>query len=102
MGKFGILTKEQLVKGCSFYWDLCQKAMRLLQHENKGFIGIDVEEIHVDPEEDYVFVSWAYAGDNGYCHTSTSYRINKFLSLINKGEKVDPNDRIPVGLKGAK
>lgn len=106
-----IITKEDLINANDVYWELVNRARELLVKENPDNTGIDVEEIHVDPEEDYVFVSWSsWEPDRGSSlfirpdvrrSRSTSYRINKFLSMINKKEKVDPDDRIPVKLKEA-
>lgn len=105
-----LVTKEELIKTNESYWEIVNRARKLLIKENPDNTGIDVEEIHVDPDEDYVFVSWSgwepdrnsglFVRPDVHRSRSTSYRINKFLSLINKEKKVDPNDRIPVKLKG--
>lgn len=98
-----IVTKEELIRTDEAYWDLVDRAREVLKRENPDKESIDVDEIHVDPEDDYVFVSWSYydgSDDGRWCETSTTYRINKFLSLVNKDAEVDPNDRIPVELKG--
>jgi hypothetical protein len=110
MAKPKLITKVALVETNDTYWDLVNRAGKLVREENPDKNVICVDEIHVDPEEDYVFVSWSYwepgkglhVGSDVKRGTSTSYRINKFLSLINKDAEVDPNDRIPVELKGAK
>jgi len=100
-----IITQEDLIHANDVYWDVCSRALELLKAEFPEYDYIGVDEIHVDPEEDYVFVSYSYRKtedswtDQG---SSKTYRINKFLSLINKDAEVDPNDRIPVELKGAK
>ena len=97
-----IITKEDLTYTNMVYWDVCSKALGLLKAEFPDYDYVDVDEIHVDPEEDYVFVSYSYwkTENSSKEQESKTYRINKFLSLINKDEKVDPNDRIPVELKG--
>lgn len=98
-----LVTKEELIRANDSYWDLVDRAREALKRGNPDKESLDVDEIHVDPEEDYAFVSWSYydgSDDGTWCETSTTYRINKFLSLINKEEKVDPNDRIPVKLNG--
>ena len=82
-----LVTKEVLLDCCEKYWSVCSKAAQFLEHEHPGLGGYDVTEIHVDPEEDYVFVSWAYPDYCGYNHTSTSYKINKFLTKINELEE---------------
>lgn len=97
-----IITKEDLIYTNEAYWDVINRAGELLHKEHPAMKSIDVDEIHVDPDEDYVFVSWSWRNKEDYGRLSTSYRINKFLSLINKEEKVGPDDRIPVELKGAK
>ena len=99
-----LITKEDLIHTNEAYWYVISRAREALKKENPDKEAVDVDEIHIDPEEDYVFVSWRYydeADDGTWCDTSTTYRINKFLSLINKDEKVDPNDKIQVKLKGA-
>ena len=98
-----IITQEDLIHANDVYWDVCSRALELLKAEFPDYDYIDVDEIHVDPEEDYVFVSYSYrkTEDSWNDGGSKTYRINKFLTLINKEEKVDPNDRIPVELKGA-
>jgi hypothetical protein len=107
-----MITKEDLIHANDVYWELVNRARELLVKENPGNTGIDVEEIHVDPEEDYVFVSWSswepdrdsslFIRPDVRRSRSTSYRINKFLSMINKKEKADQNDLIPVDLKGVR
>lgn len=98
-----LITKEDLIRTNDVYWDVCLRALGLLKAEFTDYNYIDVDEIHVDPEEGYVFVSYSYrkTEDSWNDGGSKTYRINKFLTLINKEEKVDPNDRIPVELKGA-
>ena len=107
-----LIPKIDLLYAFDLYWEVVNRARDLLVKENPDNTGIDVEEIHVDPEEDYVFVSWSswepdrssslFIRPDVRRSRSTSYRINKFLSLINKDAKVDPNDKIPVELKGAR
>lgn len=99
-----IITKEDLIYTNEAYWAVCSKALGLLKAEFPDYDYIDVDEIHVDQEEGYVFVSYSYrkTEDSWTDEGSKTYRINNFLSLINKDEKVDPNDRIPVELKGEK
>lgn len=98
-----LVTKEELIRTDEAYWDLVDRAREALKRENPDKESLDVDEIHVDPEEDYVFVSWGYydGSDDRWCETSTTYRINKFLSLVNRDAEVDPNDKIPVSLKGS-
>ena len=99
-----LITKEDLIYTNEAYWDVISRAREALKKENPDKEAVDVDEIHIDPEEDYVFVSWRYydeADDGTWCETSTTYRINKFLSLINRDAEVDPNDSIQVKLKGA-
>lgn len=95
-----LITKEDLIRTNEAYWNIVNRARELLYREHPTKDHIDVDEIHVDPEEGYVFVSWEWWNKDDHRETSTSYRINKFLSLINKDEKVDHSDLIPVELKG--
>lgn len=100
-----LIPKTDLLNAFDLYWEVVNRAREALKKENPDKEAIDVDEIHIDPEEDYVFVSWRYydeADDGTWCETSTTYRINKFLSLINRDAEVDPNDRIPVELKGVR
>ena len=97
-----LITKEDLIHTNESYWNVCSRALELLKAEFPDYDYIDVDEIHVDPEEDYVFVSYSYRKtEDSWTEqgSSKTYRINKFLTLINKKEKVDHNDRIPVELK---
>lgn len=99
-----IITKDDLVHTNDVYWDICSRASDLLRAE-LDYYYIDVDEIHVDPEKGYVFVFYSYRKTEDSCtydESSKTYRINKFLSLINKGEKIDTDNRIPVELNGAK
>jgi hypothetical protein len=103
-GREAIIAKEDLIRANNVYWNVCTRSLELLKAEFPDYDYIDVDEVHVDPEEDYVFVSYSYSNAGNLCSYkgSKTYRINKFLSLVNKEEKVDPNDRIPVELKGTK
>lgn len=105
-----LITKEELIRTNESYWNIVRAAEEFLKRDNAEKKGISVDEIHVDPEEDYVFVSWRFFEErqnrdgtvwNNWCETSTTYKINKFLSLVNRDAEVDPNDKIPVKLKGA-
>lgn len=99
-----LIPKPDLLNSFDLYWEVVNRAREVLKKKNPDKEEISVDEIHIDPEEDYVFVSWRYydeADDRTWCETSTTYRINKFLSLINEDAEVDPNDGIQVKLKGA-
>ena len=79
-----LITKEDLIRTNEAYWSMVNRARKIIVAENPEKDAIDVEEINVDPNEDYVFVSWEWYGDCCIRHKSTSYRINEFLSKINK------------------
>lgn len=84
-----IVTKEDLIRSNDVYWDVCSKALELLKVEFPEYDYIGVDEIHVDSEDGYVFVSYSYRKTKGswtYQEASKTYRINKFLSLINEDE----------------
>ena len=113
-----LIPKTDLLNAFDLYWEVVNRAREVINKKNPDKEEISVDEIHIDPEEDYVFVSWSWwdyeeagrnekpwdygDGDGGRRETSTTYRINKFLSLINKDAEVDPNDKIPVELKGVR
>ena len=99
-----LITKEDLIRANDVYWNVCTRALELLKADFPDYDYIDVDEIHVDPEEGYVYVSYSYrkTEDSWTEGGSKTYRINRFLSLINKDEKVDHNDKIPVELKGVR
>jgi hypothetical protein len=91
-----LITKEDLIYTNDAYWNIVRAAEELLKRDNAKKKGISVDEIHVDPEEDYVFVSWRFFEErqnndgtawNSWCETSTSYKINKFLTKINNLEE---------------
>lgn len=83
------ITKEDLIRANDVYRDVCSRALELLKAEFPEYDYIGVDEINVDPEEDYVFVSYSYRKTKDlwtYQESTKTYRINKFLSLINEEE----------------